>query len=128
MRIILDTQLVIWVATDDPRLTRAARAQIADSRTRIAFSIISLWEIAIKAARGRPDFRHSATTIRAGAQRAGWEEVPVTSDHALAVADLPDIHGGPFDRLLVAQARIEGMILLTSDRALTQYGDFVRLA
>lgn len=127
MRLLLDTQLVIWVATGDPRLSASTRALIGDPSDQIVFSVVSLWEVAIKSALGRADFRHSAEALRNGALRAGWEEVAISGDHAIAVADLPLIHGDPFDRLLVAQAKVEGMTLLTADKTLGQYGSHVRV-
>lgn len=126
MRLLLDTQIMIWAAADDTRLTQAARALIAAKSSQVSFSVISLWETAIKSALGKPDFRHSAGVLRDGARRAGWEEINVTADHALAVAGLPAVHSDPFDRLLVAQARVEGMTFLTADRTLWRYGDPVR--
>ena len=127
MRLLLDTQIMIWLATDDPRLSRATRALISNGENEIVFSVISLWETVIKAALGRSDFGHSAAALRSGAQRAGWEELAVDGDHALAVAGLPRLHGDPFDRLLVAQATTEGMTLLTADRTLARYGGVVRV-
>jgi PIN domain nuclease of toxin-antitoxin system len=128
VRVLLDTQIIIWVATDDPRLSPAVRALITDAETRVVFSVVSLWEITIKAALDRRDFRHSAAAIRGGALQANWEELGVVGEHALAVGDLPTVHGDPFDRLLVAQARAEGMTLLSADRTLWRYGDPVRRA
>jgi PIN domain nuclease of toxin-antitoxin system len=128
MRLLLDTQIVIWVATGDPRLTGETRSLILGGDSEIVFSVASLWEIAIKAARGKPDFRHAARDLRDAALAAGWEELPVSGEHALGVADLPGIHGDPFDRLLVAQARLENALLLSADRTLWSYGDPVRRA
>lgn len=127
MRLLLDTQLVIWVATDDPRLSASARASIGVEGAEVAFSVVSVWEVAIKAALGRQDFRYSAAALRNGALRAGWEELSILGDHAIAVAVLPLIHGDPFDRLLVAQAQVEGITLLTADKTLGQYGSHVRV-
>jgi PIN domain nuclease of toxin-antitoxin system len=123
VRVLLDTQILIWVATDDPRLSPAIRTLIHDAETKVVFSVVSLWEITIKAALDRSDFRHTALSIRVGALQADWEELGIIGEHALAVANLPAIHGDPFDRLLVAQARVEGMTLLSADRTLWRYGD-----
>ncbi len=123
MRLLLDTQILIWAATDDPRLSAAGRAMIGDAANQILVSVISLWEVTIKFSLGRADLRHSAADLRSGMLRAGWEELDMTGEHALAVSDLPDIHGDPFDRLLVAQAKWESMTLLSADRTLWKYGD-----
>ena len=126
MRLLLDTQIVIWAATDDPRLGVAERALIGDASNQIIVSVISLWEVAIKFALGRADFKHSAADLRSGMLQAGWEELALAGEHALAVSDLPDIHNDPFDRILLAQARYENMTLLSADRTLWKYGDPVR--
>ena len=126
MKLLLDTQIVIWVATDDPRLSIAGRALICDASNQIVVSVISLWEVAIKFSLGRTDFRHSAADLRSGLLRAGWEELDMNGEHALAVSDLPYIHGDPFDRMLLAQARWENMTLLSADRTLWKYGDTVQ--
>lgn len=122
MRLLLDTQIVIWAATDDPRLNAAGRALIGDASNQIVVSVVSLWEVAIKFALGKADFRHSAVDLRSGMRRAGWEELDLTGEHALAVSDLPHIHSDPFDRVLLAQAQWEGMPLLSADRMLWKYG------
>ena len=127
MRLLIDTHLLIWSAQGPERLSRAARDAIAGAESR-AFSVASLWEVAIKYALGKPDFPFDAVRLRAGLLARGYTELPVEARHALAVADLPLIHGDPFDRLLVAQARIEGLTLLTADRVLAGYGAFVKLA
>ena len=128
MKLLLDTQIVIWSAMGDPRLPRAARTAIADPAATITYSVVTIWEVAIKAARGRPDFTHHPRAMREAARRAGWEEVPVLAEHAIEVAQLADIHGDPFDRLLVAQARVEGLVLLSADATLLRYGHPVRRA
>ena len=126
MRLLLDTQIVIWAATDDPRLSAVARALIGDAANQIFVSVVSLWEVAIKFSLGRADFRHSAADLRTGMLRAGWEELDMKGEHALAVSDLPGIHSDPFDRILLAQARWEDMKLLSADRMLWRYGDPVQ--
>jgi PIN domain nuclease of toxin-antitoxin system len=126
VRLLLDTQIVIWAATDDPRLRVAGRTLIGDASNQIVVSVVSLWEVAIKFALGKADFRHSAADLRSGMRRAGWEELNLTGEHALAVSDLPDIHGDPFDRVLLAQAHCEGLSLVTADRMLWKYGNPVQ--
>ncbi len=91
------------------------------------FSPISLWEIAIKRALERPDFRVDGRVLRRNLLDDDFTELPVTSDHALGVQNLPLLHKDPFDRLLIAQAVVEGVTLLTSDRLVAQYPGSVRL-
>ncbi len=86
----------------------------------------SLWEVTIRSGLDRPDFRADARVLRRGLQESGFPELPIDVHHVVAVADLPSVHRDPFDRLLVAQARTEGMTLLTVDDRLSAYGDCVR--
>jgi len=85
------------------------------------FSPASLWEIAIKRAMGRSDFRADPRLLRRGLLDNGYGELPITSEHAVAVDGLPPIHKDPFDRILVAQASVEGIALLTADPVVAQY-------
>lgn len=103
------------------RLPTEARARIEDAATDLLFSAASLWEVAIKAALGRADFEVDPRRLRRGLLEGGWRELPVTGAHAVAVTGLPPVHSDPFDRLLVAQAMVEGVTLMTSDRALVRY-------
>lgn len=128
MRLLLDTQILLWAAADSPRLGDTARALIGEPSNTLIFSAASLWELAIKSTLGRPDFKVDARLLRRGLLDNGYEELPITSQHAAAVADLPPLHRDPFDRLLLAQARLEGMLLLTADATLAAYGGGVRLA
>ena len=126
MRLLVDTQLLIWSAEDEGRVSRTARDAIAGAEE-LCFSVASLWEVAIKFALRRPSFTLHPHSLRDGLLAAGFEELPVEAHHALAVAALPPHHGDPFDRLLVAQARVESLILLTADRALSAYGPPVQV-
>ena len=92
----------------------------------LAFSVTSLWEITIKRGLGRADFRVEPRVLRRGLRDHGYSEVPITADHALAVDMLPAIHKDPFDRILVAQALIEGITLLTADPLVASYPAPVR--
>ena len=127
MLILLDTHLLLWAAYRPERLPTAARDAIADPATAPLFSAASIWEVAIKASLGRADFTADANVLRRGLVEAGYRELAVTGVHAAAVAALPAHHRDPFDRLLVAQARAEGVILLTADRMIAAYGAPVRL-
>lgn len=122
MILLLDTRLLLWTAYEPQKLSPAAEALIADQNNTLAFSAASIWEISIKASLGRDDFDVDSRVLRRALVENGYDELPVTSVHASAVTDLPPIHRDPFDRLLVAQARVEGITLLTSDATVGQYG------
>jgi PIN domain nuclease of toxin-antitoxin system len=119
---LLDTHVLLWAAQGSSSLGEQSRRVLADPRAELWFSVVSVWEIVIKAGLGRPDFRVDATAIRDRALLAGYRELPVRGQHALGVAELPPLHGDPFDRLLLAQARVENMLLMTADSKVRQYG------
>jgi PIN domain nuclease of toxin-antitoxin system len=127
MRALFDTHLIIWIAEDSRRLSRQARAIYADRSVQPVFSVVALWEVAIKSARHRPSFDMDPRLLRQNLLAAEWEELPVVADHVIAVAALPLLHHDPFDRLLVAQAGVEQADFLTADRILAPYGSPVRL-
>ncbi|KNY22921.1 twitching motility protein PilT [Methylobacterium sp. ARG-1] len=108
-------------------MTSAARRLIGDPANTLVFSAASLWEIAIKSGLGRDDFRVDAKRLRTGLRDNGYVELFVTGAHAAVVAGLPPLHRDPFDRLLIAQARIEGLELVTADRIVAHYGGSIRL-
>jgi len=121
MKLLLDTHLLLWAAHEPRRLSRAARAVIENPENELLFSSASLWEVVIKQSLGRPDFRVDARALRRGLLENGYTEVPITSEHAIHTAHLPSNHKDPFDRILVAQAVVEGVTLLTTDRNLARY-------
>lgn len=121
MRVLADTHLLVWSAISPERLSAAAQASLEDPQNEVIFSTVSIWETAIKHARGRPDFILEPSTLRLGLLDVGYRELLITSEHAIAVTHLPPLHGDPFDRLLVAQARVEGLVLLTADTTLARY-------
>lgn len=127
MKYLLDTHLLLWAALDSDRLSPAARAILADHQATLIFSVASLWEVAIKAALGRSDFSVDPHLLRRGLVQAGYEELAVSGPHAVAVVDLPALHRDPFDRLLVCQARAEGLVLVTSDAAVADYPGNIEL-
>ena len=90
------------------------------------FSVASLWELVIKAALHRPDFNVQPGLLRRALLEAGWLELPIKAQHVLAVADLPHLHRDPFDRLLLAQANAESLLLITADQQLAQYPGPIR--
>ena len=127
MKLLLDTHVLIWAAGDPDRLSADARALIADTDNELFFSAASLWEVAIKSGLGREDFAVDARLLRRGLLDNGYSELPVASEHAVAIAGLPPIHKDPFDRLLIAQSIVEGIILLTADEIVSQYAGPIRL-
>ncbi len=121
MKLLLDTQMLIWIAADPDRVGPRTRDLIDNGDTEPLFSVVSVWEVAIKYALNRPDFRINPNLLRRGALDNGYTELLVTSDHAVAVLNLPPIHKDPFDRLLLAQAVTEGVTLITADKLLAKY-------
>lgn len=126
MRLLLDTQLLLWAAGQPDRLPDEARAQIADPQNQLIFSVVSVWEIAIKSMLGRPDFRADARILRRGLLENGYAELAIRGPHALALLGLPSLHKDPFDRMLVAQSIVEGIELITADALLAQYPGPIR--
>lgn len=126
MKLLLDTHLLLWAAGDPDRLSAAARALIGAPENEVWFSAASVWEVAIKSGLGRADFQVNPRLLRRGLLDNGYHELPVGSEHAVAMDSLPPLHKDPFDRLLVAQARVEGITLLTTDAAVAQYPGPVR--
>ena len=127
MRLLLDTHLLLSAAQGPPeRLPGNAASLIADPANELRFSPASIWEVAIKSGLGREDFEAEPHVLRRGLLDNGYLETPITSEHAAAVRLLPPIHKDPFDRLLVAQATIEGLILLTTDAMVARYGGAAR--
>ncbi len=106
---MLDTHLLLWAAAASDRLPADARALLDDPFNEPIFSSASFWEIAIKSGLGRADFQVNARLLRRGLLDNGYTELPVTSQHAVAIDGLPQIHKDPFDRLLVAQSMVEGI-------------------
>ena len=126
MKLLLDTQILLWAAGQPKRLSSAARKLIENPRNDLLFSAASLWEVAIKSALGRTDFRVDPRVLRRGLLDNGYTELPVTSEHAVSVTGLPDLHRNPFDRILLAQALCEGFTLLTADATIAKYPGPVR--
>ncbi|CAG9165774.1 type II toxin-antitoxin system VapC family toxin [Cupriavidus respiraculi] len=127
MKLLLDTHLLLWAAGMPERLSAPARAIIEARDSVLFFSVASLWEIAIKRGVGRTDFQVDPRLLRRGLLDNGYSELPIASEHAVAIDSLPPLHRDPFDRLLVAQATVEGITLLTSDSLVAQYPGPLRL-
>lgn len=122
MRYLLDTHAFLWWITDDPRLSPVARSIIGDPENRVLFSAASAWEIAIKRQIGRLSFvADPAVLISRQVAANAFGSLPIEVRHTLQVIQLPLHHRDPFDRILVAQSRIEGIALLTADPLIAQY-------
>jgi PIN domain nuclease of toxin-antitoxin system len=126
VKLLLDTQILLWAAGQPNRLSAAARKLLNDPHNQLLFSAASLWEIAIKNTLGREDFRVEPRLLRRGLLDNGYAELTITSQHAVNIDGLPPLHKDPFDRLLLAQALSEGITLLTSDAQLARYHGPVR--
>jgi PIN domain nuclease of toxin-antitoxin system len=127
VRLLPDTHILLWTIAESRRLSAAARALIGEPDNELTFSSVSLWEVAIKTGRGRDDFRIDVGSLRRGLFNNGYAELAVTGAHVTALAGLPPIHKDPFDRMLVAQAIVEGFTLLTSDPTVAKYPGSIRL-
>ena len=127
MKLLLDTHLLLCAAGQPELLSADARSLMEDPQNSLQFSAASLWEVAIKHGLGRSDFKVDPRLLRRGLIDNGYDELPVTSAHAVVVDSLPPIHKDPFDRILVAQAIVEGIVLLTADAVVAQYSGPVRL-
>ena len=127
MKLLLDTHLLIWAAEGIECVPTGARVLMADPENELLFSVASIWEVAIKHGLNRPDFQVDARLLRRGLIDNGYCELPILSEHAVAINFLPPIHKDPFDRLLIAQAMVEGITLLTDDATVALYQGTVRL-
>lgn len=127
MRMLLDTHILLWKAIVPNRLPAELRQIMDEPENEFLFSTASLWEIAIKQSLGRDDFDADPSRLRRELIEERYVELPVLGEHAIAVVDLPHIHKDPFDRLLVAQAIVEGVELLTADARMGRYPGPIRV-
>ena len=127
MKLLLDTHLLLWAAGSPDQLSAVARPLLEDPSNELLFSAASLWELAIKRSLGRSDFQVDARVLRRGLLDNGYQELAITAEHAVSIDSLPPIHKDPFDRILVAQAIVEGITLLTADAWVAKYPGPVRL-
>ena len=127
MKLLLDTHALLWAAGTPDRLSTEAQALLNAPENELYFSAASLWEIAIKNSLGRDDFKVNARVLRRGLLDNGYLELPIGSDHAVTIDSLPMIHKDPFDRILLAQAIVEGITLITADSLVAGYPAPVRL-
>jgi len=127
MALLLDTHVLLRAAGLPHRLPADVLLLLQDPDTELVYSAASLWEVAIKSDRGRADFRADPRLLRRGLNENGYTELPVSGAHSAAVDLLPKIHTDPFDRILVAQAQMEGLTLLTMDRVVARYPGSIRV-
>jgi PIN domain nuclease of toxin-antitoxin system len=126
VKVLLDTHLLLWAASEPQKIPKAARVLIEDPENEVMFSAASLWEITIKQSLGRQDFRADPRVLRRALLDNGYGEIPITSEHVIHIEQLPPKHKDPFDRVLVAQAIIEGITLLTNDQKVATYPGPIR--
>ena len=121
MKLLLDTHVLLWAAQDSDRLSDQAKALIEADEAQLFFSAVSIWEVAIKVGLGRDDFDVDPRVLRRGLLASGYVELPVTGEHGIEVRALEHHHKDPFDRMLIAQGRVEGLVLMTADHLVSQY-------
>jgi PIN domain nuclease of toxin-antitoxin system len=126
VKLLLDTHVLIWAMGEPDRLGPALRDVLEDPQHTLCFSVASLWELVIKAALGREGFQVQPSVLRRTLLDGGFVELPIEAGHVLAVAQLPPLHRDPFDRLLLAQAEREGLMLITADHLVARYPGPVR--
>ncbi len=118
-RLLLDTHALVWCLSDVSELTEGARGHIADPRNDVFVSAITGWEIAVKRTKGKIT---APRNLAALVEERGFIHLPLTFHHAEQAGDLPMHHRDPFDRFLIAQARAEGLVLVTRDARIPLYG------
>ena len=119
MRLLLDTQILLWWLADDPAMPAAARSAIIDRQSDVYVSAATVWEIAIKRALGRLDF--PLDEVESILADEGFIPLPIAVAHAARAGSLPAIHRDPFDRMLVAQAQVEGLTVVSVDSKIRRY-------
>jgi PIN domain nuclease of toxin-antitoxin system len=125
LNLLLDTHVALWAITDSPKLSQKARDLIASPKTTVWVSTANVWEIAIKHSLGRGDMPVSSQDAMRYFQESGYRFLAVETEHAIAVEELPAHHQDPFDRILVAQALVEPMRLMTHDPLVALYSDTI---
>jgi len=121
MSLLLDSHVFLWWLQDSRQLSRPARRAIGAPTSRVLVSAASIWEIAIKLSIGKLKWREGVT-LDGSIAACGFTELPITARHAAGVRNLPTHHGDPFDRLLIAQALLEDLRLVTADEVFARYG------
>jgi PIN domain nuclease of toxin-antitoxin system len=126
VKLLLDTHLLLWAAGEPDRLSAAARRLLNDANNELFFSAASLWEVVIKSKLGRSDFQADARILRRSLIDNSYGEMPILSSHVVAIDGLPPIHKDPFDRILIAQATVEGITLISADPIVMEYPGPIR--
>jgi PIN domain nuclease of toxin-antitoxin system len=121
LKLLLDTHLLLWIAFKSSKLSAAAVSLIEEPANELWFSTVSIWEVAVKSGRKRADFSVDPRILQSALLRAEYLELGLNAEHTFAIMDLPSIHKDPFDRILIAQAHIENITLLTSDAKVARY-------
>jgi PIN domain nuclease of toxin-antitoxin system len=118
MNLLIDTHVLLWWLDDNPSLSKKARTVISDGKNPVFVSAVIIWEIRIKEALGKLKIPGN---FREVLENQPFEMLDITAEHAHTVGELPSHHGDPFDRMLIAQAKVEGLILVTHDMTLKKY-------
>ena len=126
MKLLLDTHILLWAAGQPDKLSELARKMLLDNRNTLFFSAANIWEIVIKKGIGRDDFKVDPERMRKMLVLNDYTELAITAEHVLRLSALPSLHKDPFDRMLIAQARSEGMLLMTVDSAVIEYGEGIQ--
>jgi PIN domain nuclease of toxin-antitoxin system len=122
MRVLLDTHTFLWWVVDNPQLPKSARKIIADGKNEVFLSAASCWEVVIKAQLGKIELPGKADLFISNEMaKNAFQGLPIQTSHALNVYNLPNLHRDPFDRIIVSQAQLEGMPIVTSDPFISQY-------
>jgi len=125
VKLLLDTKILLWAAGQPEKLSETAHTLLVTPENSLFFSAASIWEIIVKRGLGREDFKADPHRLRKMLIAQRYSELPITAEHLLSLESLPPLHKDPFDRLLIAQARSEAMLLLTADAKVSQYGEAV---
>ena len=121
MRLLLDSHILLWSAYEAHRLSEQRRAALEDPANQLYFSVAGIWELGIKVITSRGAFRADVPLLRERIIRRGYQELAITHEHALQNMRLPLLHRDPFDRILVAQAQVEDLLLVTDDILIRRY-------
>jgi len=125
VKLLLDTHILLWTLSGDSQLSKKARYYLSDDENDCYFSAASIWEIGIKHVKHPAIMGISASEARQLFTEIGYHEMPIRADHGIVAESLPVLHNDPFDRIMIAQAQVEGMRLVSHDRSVAQYGDIV---
>jgi PIN domain nuclease of toxin-antitoxin system len=126
MRFLLDTHFVLWIPVNSSNMSSKSASIIRAPESELFFSVSSIWEIAIKKGLNRRNFQVDPREIRRRLIENGYQELTIQSQHVVMVDSMPPIHKDPFDRILIAQAMVEGITLLTADPVIAKYPGPIR--